>query len=528
MSQRITCPKCHHSFEPTEAFASEVTAQVERLLAEREAELQAAHDALVGEHQRKSGVLEAELRQAQAKQASLLQEKEALAEKNERFERELQTRLVDERERIRAEEREASHKREQIQVESVRSELASSFSEKEARREQELQEMRDGLRRAQQQEFSVREENRQLLHQAEQLEIEMRRKVDAERESIRATAMEQAREEGLFQVKEKDLLISQLRDRIRDMQRKVEQGSQQVQGEVQELVLEDLLRQEFPFDRFREVPKGVEGADIIQEVRTRDGRSCGTILWESKRTKAWSDGWLPKLRGDQREIRAEVCAIVTQVLPSDVASIGERDGVWVCGFSFMVPMARLLRAGLEEVSRVRRTQAGQETKMQQAYEYLTGTDFRLRVQGVVESLEEMSALLEKEKKAMRNLWRKRERQIHLATDGVFAMQQDLKGIAGSDLADLSTLEDSVAALEVLGESYEELDSEELVQEFLQTLQQLDGRAGNQKLREHLGWDEAVYDRVKAALVDREVVRLGRGRGGTVQLRSGEDEGGYAA
>ena len=227
---------------------------------------------------------------------------------------------------------------------------------------------------------------------------------------------------------------------IEELKRKAEQGSQQLQGEVLELELEESLRSRFPFDNIEPVPKGEFGGDVVQSVVSPVGLSCGSILWESKRTKNWSDGWLAKLRGDQRVAKAEIAILVSQALPKDIETFGQADGVWVSAPLYSMPLVLALRQILIEVANSKQSQEGQQTKMEMVYDYLTGQRFRHRVEAIVEKFSDMQADLDRERKTMTRLWAKRESQIQGVIESTVGMYGDLQGIAGGAVQEIEGLE----------------------------------------------------------------------------------------
>jgi len=209
---------------------------------------------------------------------------------------------------------------------------------------------------------------------------------------------------------------------------------------VQELEIEELLRTKFPFDTIEPVPKGEHGGDALQRVVNSLGQICGTIIWESKRTKNWSDGWLPKLREDQRAAKAEIAIIVTQALPKDVDIFDHVDGVWVIHPKVILPIAMMLRHSLIEIATARQSSEGQQTKMELVYHYLTGPNFRQRVQAIVEAFSSMQDDLMAEKKVITRQWSKRETQIDRVMQSTVGMYGDLQGIAGKSLPEIEALE----------------------------------------------------------------------------------------
>jgi hypothetical protein len=227
---------------------------------------------------------------------------------------------------------------------------------------------------------------------------------------------------------------------IEDLRRKAEQGSQQLQGEAQELELEALLRQKFPRDLLEPVPKGEFGGDLVQRVVGPAGQICGTILWEAKRTKNWSDGWLGKLREDQRAAKADIALIVSHALPKGLQTFDQIDGVWVTEPRCAVAVAIALRESLIALSAARLAGEGQQTKMALVYQYLTGPRFRHRIEAVVERFSDMQADLDRERKAMMRLWAKREEQIRGVVESTAGLYGDLQGIAGRTLQEIEGLE----------------------------------------------------------------------------------------
>jgi hypothetical protein len=227
---------------------------------------------------------------------------------------------------------------------------------------------------------------------------------------------------------------------IEELKRRAEQGSQQLQGEVLELELEALLSAKFPRDTIRPVPKGEFGGDVLQHVLGPTNQSCGTILWESKRTKNWSDAWLAKLREDQRAAKAEIAIIVSQALPKNIESFAFIDGVWVADPKIALPVAMSLRQTLIEVACVRQASEGRQTKMELVYNYLTGPRFRQRVQALVEAFSSMKEDLDREKKVITRQWAKREEQIDRVMQATVGMYGDLQGIAGKTLQEIEGLE----------------------------------------------------------------------------------------
>ena len=296
------------------------------------------------------------------------------------------------------------------------------------------------LAEAQKAQAALIKTQRELDDARRELELTIEKRVQDSLTEVREKAKREA-EEGLkLKVLEKDQTIASMQQAIEELKRKAEQGSQQLQGEVQELELESVLRVKFPFDSIEPVPKGECGGDVLQRVVSANGQAGGTILWECKRTKNWSDGWLAKLREDQRTAKAEISVLVSEVLPKGVETFGAVDGVWVTNPRVALPVAIILRHTLLEVSMARQVSEGQQTKTEMVYQYLTGPRFRQRVEAMVEAFSSMREDLDKERKAIMKQWAKREEQIERVMGATVGMYGDLQGIAGKSIQEIEGLE----------------------------------------------------------------------------------------
>jgi hypothetical protein len=281
---------------------------------------------------------------------------------------------------------------------------------------------------------------RELDDAKRELELTVEKRVQTDLAAAREKAKKEAEDEMKLKVMEAEQTIASMQRQIEDLKRRAEQGSQQLQGEVQELELEALLGTRFPRDTIQPVPKGEFGGDILHRVIGPLGQQCGTILWESKRTKNWSDGWLPKLREDQRAAKAEIAVILSQVLPKEVETFGLVDQVWVAHPKVALPVAIALRQTLIEIAGARQASEGQQTKMEMVYGYLTGPRFRQRIQAIVEAFSSMRDDLDRERKAITKQWAKREEQIDRVMQATVGMYGDLQGIAGKTLQEIEGLE----------------------------------------------------------------------------------------
>ena len=306
---------------------------------------------------------------------------------------------------------------------------------------QELLSSRDKkLAEAQNAQAELLRKQRQLDESMREMDLTIEKRIQESLSSVREQAKREAEDDLKLRVAEKEQTIASMQKQIEDLRRKAEQGSQQLQGEVQELELERTLRTKFPGDVFEPVPKGEHGGDALHRVCGPSQRVCGTILWESKRTKNWSDGWLAKLREDQRVAKAELAVIVSHTLPEDVDTFDFIEGVWVTSPRNVVPVAIALRHTLIELSIAHHASEGQQTKMEMVYRYLTGAQFRHRVQAIVEAFSSMQEDLTKERKALTKQWAKREEQIARVMVATVGMYGDLQGIAGKSLQEIEGLE----------------------------------------------------------------------------------------
>ena len=375
----------------------------------------------------------AELRQ------QIVEERKALAEKERQLisredslvsaEQDIEKRLQEKFEAEKVNLRQAA-------LEMARGELAVELADVRA----DAAEKAGKLKEAQDNELELRKEKRALEETKRSLELEVARTIDQERERIREEASHAAMEEHRLKDAEKDKKMQEILRVNEELQRKLEQGSQQTQGEVLELHLEEILRANFSMDDIEPVPKGMRGADIIQTVRARSGALSGSIIWESKRTKAWSDGWIAKLKDDQRMSRADVAVIVTEVLPKDLDSFGLRDGVWIAHSRFVIGLATALRATLSEVAFAKRASALKNETFEAVFQYLTGPGFKQRVEAIVTTFVDLKRELDEEKRIANRRWSKREKQFERVIENTSGMYGDLQGLIGGSMQSIPSLE----------------------------------------------------------------------------------------
>lgn len=308
------------------------------------------------------------------------------------------------------------------------------------------------LAEAQQAQTDMLRKQRELDDARREVELTVEKKVQENLGAVRERARIEAEDIFKSKVNEKEAQLAGMQRQIEELRRKADQGSQQLQGEALEIELESLLRSRFPRDLIEPVAKGAFGGDVVHGVVAADGQRCGTILWESKRTKAWNPAWLGKLRDDQRTAKADVAMIVSSAVPKEVQSFDLIDNVWVTEPRFAIPLAIALRQSLIDVTASRQAQEGQQTKMETVYAYLTGPRFRHRIDAIVEKFTEMQADLDRERKTMMRLWAKREEQLRGVLDATAGLYGDLQGIAGRAMQEIESLD--VLMIEVKGEAAE--------------------------------------------------------------------------
>ncbi|MDW5441600.1 DUF2130 domain-containing protein [Polaromonas sp. SM01] len=410
----ITCPSCRTEIKLTESLAAPLLAstrqQFEAQLARKDSDIA----------QREAAMRDKEKLLSEAKRDLETQVADQVA-----------SQLKTERTRVAAEEAKKAKAASADELDAKARELAEL---------QDVLKVRDAkLLEAQKAQAELIKKQRELDDEKRELDLTIEKRVQTGLNEVRSLARREAEDGMKLRVAEKDQTIASMQQKIEELKQKAEQGSQQLQGEVQEMELENLLRGKFPFDLIEPVPKGEFGGDALQRVNSQSGTPCGTILWESKRTRNWSDGWLPKLRDDQRTAKAEVCVLVSQVLPKGVESFDLVDGVWIASPRVAIPVALMLRQGLLQISQTRALSDGLQTKTEMVYQYLTGPRFRQRVEAIVEAFSSMQDDLDKERKVITKQWAKRQAQIESVMNSTVGMYGDLQGIAGQSLQEIEGL-----------------------------------------------------------------------------------------
>ena len=406
----IRCPQCKTEIKLTESLAApliEATRErYEQMIARKEAEAQAREVFF----QKKA----AELKQAEAS-----------------LEARVNAKLQTERTQIAAEEAQKAKNQFGFELQKRATELSELQNV--------LKQKDHKLAEAQEAQAALMRKERALDDAKREMDLTIEKQVQANLRDVRLKAIQEHEEQSRLKVLEKEHIIQGMQRQIEELKRRAEQGSQQLQGEVLELDLEATFRSKFPVDVIDPVPKGEVGGDFFQRVQGPFGL-CGTILWESKRTKNWTDGWLAKLRDDQRAAKAELAVIVSQALPKGVDTFECIDGIWVSSPKCAIPVSMALRQTLIELALARQSREGQQTKMALVYDYLTGPAFRHRINAIVEKFSDMQEDLDKERRAMTKMWAKREAQIRGVIESTAGLYGDLQGIAGKNFQEIEGLD----------------------------------------------------------------------------------------
>ena len=406
----ITCPSCNVEFPLTETLAQPLIA-AERAKIQRETQERAA---ALNKHEQ-----------------DLTQRQMAL----ENLKRELDVRQGE----IDAAVEQKLRAERDVLAKAAEKKAAAAYADRLSAVEQELADKQAKLAEAESAELALRKERRTLEEDKQRLELEIERRLQTERLRIREATQKEEEQTYLLKLAERDKLISDMKKQVEELRRKGEQNSQ-LQGEVLELELESMLRSAFPADQIEPVPKGRNGGDVIHKVVGPNGLLCGTILWESKRTRSWSNEWLTKNREDQRIAGAHVGAIVTTTMPKGVDTFDRLEGVWVAAVRCTLPLAKALRHALVEAAMAKVASQDRDGKMERLYEYLVGPLFRNRVSAIVEACVSMQDDLEAEKRALTKHWAKRQRRLELLMNGTAGFYGDLQGLAGRSMPELHGLQ----------------------------------------------------------------------------------------
>lgn len=410
-SSTIKCPNCKHEFPIANAMSQEIEAEM------RAKYLKAYND-----------------------------EKTKLTAKEKEFEQKLEQLKLQEENQSKIIAEKIALQKNVLEQEAIKK-AASEMQLQMEYLNKELNEKANKLKESQAKELEYLKNVKDLKDKEAELEITIQKKLQAEREHYAEQIKKQEQEKNILKDKEFQMKMMELQKQLDDqkklteeMVRKQGQGSMQMQGEIQELALEDLLRASFPFDLIEEVGKGIRGADAIQTVRNNIGQACGKIIYESKNTKAFSADWIDKLKHDMRHTQADIAVIVTETMPKDMDNFGMKDGVWICTFTQIKSLAFVLRDSLIKINSALISQENKGDKMSMLYSYLTGNEFRQQIEAIVEGFSELQDGIQKEKNAMQKIWKEREKQLEKVLLNTTNFYGSVKGIAGNAIGDISLLE----------------------------------------------------------------------------------------
>lgn len=325
-------------------------------------------------------------------------------------------------------------------TEKLKTKLEEENKDRLTLMEKELSEKSEKLRELNKMTGEIAKLQREKLEMKEAIEAEAQKQLNAtlvlERDKIR----KQEEEKNELKIKEYQKQSDDQKKLIEEMKRKQEQGSMQLQGEVMELAIEEWLANNFPLDSIDEVKKGANGADCLQIVNTRELQNCGSIYYESKRTKAFQPAWIEKFKNDIRRKRANIGVLVTEVMPAGMERMGMRDGIWICTYEEFKGLSAVLRQSLIQVSQAVQAQENKGDKMSMLYDFLTSNEFRLQIEGIVEGFTQMQGDLDAEKRAMQRIWKQREKQIEKVVHNTLGMYGSIRGIAGNAVQTVRALE----------------------------------------------------------------------------------------
>jgi hypothetical protein len=408
----IICPNCHHEFEPEDAIAKSLEKEYKERFDQDRKELLARFS----EQQRK---LEEQQREFERKKEK---ENELFAERIEREKLKLQTDLQ----------------------EKLRKSIHNDFENQLKLLQEANNDNEEKLKAARQKEFEFLQKEKELKNKAAEMELQLEKKLAAEREALIEQIRKQEKERNEMRETEHAMKIRELEKQLNDqkkmaeeMKRKAEQGSMQLQGEVQELALEEILGNEFPFDVISEVGKGIRGADCIQLVRNQFGQECGKIIYESKRTKDFGGDWIEKLKTDMRSTNSDIAVLVTKTMPKDLDCFGLKDGVWICTFSEVKALANVLRESIIRIFNSAKTHENKGDKMHLLYDYLTSNEFSEQWKAIREGFTAMKMSIINERTAMEKLWKAREKQLEKVLLNASHIKGSIDGISGMEAIDLN-------------------------------------------------------------------------------------------
>ncbi len=365
-------------------------------------------------------------------QAKFLEQKQALKDEQVEFEKQ--------KEDFEKKLNSAKKDIEESLRQKLKSEIAQEQGDLIASMQKELKEKSDKVKELHVKEGQILKLKRDIEEVASKAKLDAQKEVDTLLKTEREKAKREANDANELKFKQYEKQLADQKKLMDEMKRKHEQGSMQLQGEVQELAIEEWLQDKYPLDSIIEIKKGASGADCLQTVNTRTIQNCGTIYYESKRTKSFSNTWIEKFKNDIRDKNASIGVLVTEVLPNDMDRMGLKNGIWICTYEEFKGLSEVLRTSIIDLSMALVSQENKGDKMVMLYDFLTSNEFKLQVEGIVEGFTQMQTDLEAEKKAMGRLWKKREKQIEKVINNTINMHGAIKGIAGTAIQDIKLLE----------------------------------------------------------------------------------------
>lgn len=407
-STTIKCPDCGYEFDISDVLYDQVEHELKK---EYEAKLKIERD--------KSRIESEKLRQQQE------QLEKARSEQQETIDKAIREKLQQETKTLTA--------RLSAQIRDEQSDQLKALEEELQAKSQQVKD----LNKAKADIERLKREKDEVQGKAE---AEMERKLGQQLNEEAQKIKDAEQERSAKLVTERDHVISQMKEQMEIMKRKAEQGSMQIQGEVQELIIEEWLASAYPLDTVEEIKKGARGGDCIQTINTRSQTNCGRIYYESKRTKMFQPLWIEKFKADIREKNASIGVLVTEAMPADMERMGYRDGVWICSFTEFKGLSNVLRESLISLNRVVSQQENRGDKMSMVYDFVTSDEYRLQVEAIVEGFTQMQSDLDSEKRAMASIWKKREKQIEKVLLNTSHMYSSIKGIAGNAIPVVRQLE----------------------------------------------------------------------------------------
>lgn len=407
----VKCPNCKHEFQLGDAISAEIEGTIRKRYMER----------------------------FNKDQEELKEKKRALEQQQEEMKKQ-----QEEQERIIADK--VKLQKAVLEQEAIKK-AAGEMQMQMEQLNKELNEKAQKLRESQEKELDYLKKEKEIKNREAELELTVQKKLQEEREQYAEQIRKQEAERNALKEKDHQMQLLELKKQLdaqkkltEEMVRKQEQGSMQLQGEVHEIALEDLLRSTFPFDTVDEVGKGVKGADAIHTIRNSLGQTCGKIIYESKRTKAFSNDWIDKLKHDMRNSQADLAVIVTETMPKNMEHFGMQEGVWICSFSEVKSLSFVLRDSLIKIYAAQASQENKGDKMSMLYAYLTGVEFKQQIEAIVEGFTELQEGIQREKNAMAKIWKEREKQLEKVLLNTTNFYGSVKGIAGNSIADIKKLE----------------------------------------------------------------------------------------